>query len=102
MPLAVAAWCIASTSSTTSAKGVALAAISGAFTSGLGYVVWYAALRGLLSTQAAIVQLAVPVLAALGGIIFLGESLTAQFAVSAFTILAGVALAQGRRIARKP
>ncbi|WP_149139374.1 MULTISPECIES: DMT family transporter [Cupriavidus] len=72
--------------------GVALAAASGAVTSGIGYVIWYAALRGLASTTAATVQLSVPVLAALGGIAWLGEPMTARLAVSAVAILGGIAL----------
>ncbi|CAG2156531.1 hypothetical protein LMG19282_05239 [Cupriavidus campinensis] len=72
--------------------GVALAAASGAVTSGIGYVIWYAALRGLASTTAATVQLSVPVQAALGGIAWLGEPMTARLAVSAVAILGGIAL----------
>ena len=49
---------------------------SGAITSGLGYVVWFAALRGLTATRAGIVQLAVPALAAAGGVVFLSERVT--------------------------
>jgi drug/metabolite transporter (DMT)-like permease len=56
-------------------EGAALAAASGAIASGLGYVVWYAALRGLTTTRAAVVQLSVPVVAALGGVLFLAEEI---------------------------
>lgn len=77
--------------------GVALAVASGAVTSGIGYVIWYAALRGLASTTAATVQLSVPVLAALGGIAWLGEPMTARLAVSAVAILGGIALVIVRR-----
>lgn len=77
----------------TSPRGIALAAVSGALTSGLGYVVWYAALRSLSGTRAAIVQLAVPVLAALGGIALLGEPLSLRLALSALLILGGIGLA---------
>jgi drug/metabolite transporter (DMT)-like permease len=73
-------------------RGVVLAVASGAVTSGIGYVIWYAALRGLASTTAATVQLSVPVLAALGGIAWLGEPMTARLAVSAVAILGGIAL----------
>src|SRR5215467_6564228 len=62
--------------------GAIYAVISGAITSGLGYVIWYSALRGLKATSAATVQLSVPVLAALGGIIFLGEPITLRLAFS--------------------
>jgi drug/metabolite transporter (DMT)-like permease len=74
-------------------SGLALAAVSGAITSGLGYAIWYRALRGLTVAQAAIVQLAVPVIAAAGAIIFLHEQATARLAQSGALILGGLALA---------
>ena len=81
-----------------SGRGLLLAAISGAAASGAGYAVWYAALRGLAATTAATVQLAVPVLAAAGGVVFLGERVTARLLLSSAAILGGVALAvAGRR-----
>ena len=76
-----------------SANGVLLACASGAVASGVGYVIWYAALRGLTATRAATVQLSVPVLAALGGVIFLSEAITARLVVSAVLILGGVGVA---------
>ncbi len=72
--------------------GIAYAVVSGAITSGLGYVLWYAALPGLKATSAATVQLSVPVLAAVGGILFLGESVTPRFLVSSLAVLGGIAL----------
>lgn len=72
--------------------GCGLALLSGALTSGLGYVLWYTALPGLKATQAATVQLSVPVLAALGGIVFLGETLTPRLLLAALAILGGIAL----------
>jgi len=74
-------------------RGVLLALCSGAVTSGLGYVAWYAALKHLTGPRAAIVQLSVPVLAAAGGIVFLGETLTSRLVVSAFLVIGGVAMA---------
>ena len=74
-------------------QGVALAAVSGAVTSGLGYVLWYAALRGLTGLQAAVVQISVAPLAALGGIAFLGERLTPRLVVCGLVVLGGIALA---------
>ena len=68
------------------------AVISGAITSGVGYVIWYSALPGLKATSAATVQLSVPVLAAAGGILFLGESITLRFLVSSVAVLSGIAL----------
>jgi drug/metabolite transporter (DMT)-like permease len=81
-------------------RGVGLAAASGALASGLGYAVWYAALRNLTASRAAVVQLSVPVIAAAGGVIFLGERVTLRLAVSAVLILGGVGLAvAGTRLA---
>jgi drug/metabolite transporter (DMT)-like permease len=71
-------------------RGVALAVTSGAVTSGLGYVTWYLALRGLTATRAAIVQLAVPVIAAAGGVAVLAEEPTVRLAVASVLILGGV------------
>ncbi|HEY1991148.1 MAG TPA: DMT family transporter [Gammaproteobacteria bacterium] len=73
--------------------GVTYALVSGVVTSGLGYVVWYAALKGLTATRAAVAQLSVPVLAALGGVLLLGEALTPRLAIASCVILGGVALA---------
>lgn len=79
-------------------SGAMLAASSGALTSGVGYVIWYAALRGLTATRAATVQLAVPVLAAVGGVAFLSEQITARLFIAALMILGGIGLAiLGRR-----
>jgi len=75
------------------ATGALLAVASGALASGMGYAIWYAALRGLTATQAAIVQLSVPPLAALGGVLFLGEVVSARLLVAGATILGGIALA---------
>lgn len=78
-------------------QGMLAAIASGAVASGLGYVLWYAALRGLTATRAAIVQLAVPVLAAAGGVIVLDEAVTLRLALAALAILGGVALAVSTR-----
>ncbi len=72
--------------------GVAYALASGALASGIGYAIWYSALPGLAATTAATVQLSVPVLAALGGILFLGETLTLRLVVTSAAILGGIAL----------
>lgn len=76
-----------------SRKGFLLAALSGALTSGVGYVIWYAALKGLTTTRAAMVQLAVPVLAAAGGVVLLSENISVRLVLSAFTILGGIGIA---------
>ena len=77
--------------------GVAYALASGVLASGLGYVIWYAALGGLNATRAAVVQLSVPVLAALGGVLLLGEDLTQRLVVASIAILGGIALVVASR-----
>jgi drug/metabolite transporter (DMT)-like permease len=72
--------------------GTIYAVISGAITSGLGYVIWYRALPGLKATGAATVQLSVPVLAATGGILLLGEPITLRYVLASIAILGGIAL----------
>ncbi len=73
--------------------GFGLALLSGALASGAGYVVWYAALRGLTAIRAATVQLAVPILAAVGGVLLLGERMSLRLVLSAVLILGGIGLA---------
>lgn len=73
-------------------QGALLATLSGAVTSGLGYVAWYSALRGLTATRAAVLQLAVPVLAAAGGVIFLMEPISPRLLVSSVVVIGGIAL----------
>ena len=75
-----------------SPTGVALAVASGALTSGVGYVVWYAALRGLTALRAATVQLSVPPIAAFGAALFLSEPVTLRLWLASVAILGGVAL----------
>ncbi len=72
--------------------GVWLAVLSGALASGIGYAIWYTALPALKATSAATVQLSVPVIAALGAIAFLGETLTVRLVLASMAILGGVAL----------
>lgn len=76
--------------------GAVLAVTSGALASGCGYVIWYAALRGLTVTRASMVQLSVPVIAAAGGVLFLSESVAWRLVVSGGLILGGVTLAVAR------
>ena len=75
-----------------SPKGVLLATASGALASGLGYTVWYAALKYLPLTRAALVQLAVPVIAATGGVAFVGETITLRLTFASAVILGSIAL----------
>jgi drug/metabolite transporter (DMT)-like permease len=72
--------------------GTWYAFLSGALTSGLGYAVWYTALPSLASTTAATVQLSVPVLAALGGVVLLDEPLTLRLLAASIAIIGGIAL----------
>jgi len=68
------------------------AILSGALASGIGYAIWYKALPGLKATNAATVQLSVPVIAAFGGIVFLGEPISLRLAIATVAILGGIAL----------
>ncbi len=98
LPLACFIWIPFSSGSHVTGMGAWLAATSGALTSGLGYVLWYAALPSLTSTRAAVVQLAVPVLAAGAGVLLLREPATLSLLISSILTLGGVALAiQGTR-----
>lgn len=84
-------------------RGALLAFLSGAVTSGAGYAIWYAALPGLTAVRAGIVQLGVPVLAAGGGALFLGERVTLRLLLASIVILGGVAMAiTGRGIGPVP
>lgn len=73
-----------------SSEGILLAVLSGGITSGIGYTIWYIALGGLSSTQAAVLQLSVPVIAALGGVLFVSEAITIRLSVSAAMVLGGI------------
>ena len=82
------------------ARGALLAVLSGAVASGLGYAVWYTVLPALRATQAATVQLSVPVIAAIGGVLLLGERLSLRLVLCSVAILGGIALvlhARGQR-----
>lgn len=72
--------------------GLIYAVSSGALASGLGYAIWYAALPALKNTTAATVQLSVPVIAAIGGIVFLGEPVSLRLVLASVAILGGIAL----------
>ncbi|WP_281560679.1 DMT family transporter [Thalassomonas sp. RHCl1] len=73
-----------------SRDGILLAVLSGAIASGIGYAVWYIALRGLSVIQAAVVQLLVPIIAALGGVIFANEVISLQLMLSSLMVLGGI------------
>jgi len=80
-----------------SLAGALYAVASGAIASGIGYVIWYAALRGLTATSAATVQLSVPVIAAVGGVMLMSEDVTARLVVASVATLGGVALVLTQR-----
>ena len=73
-----------------SPTGILYAVLSGAIASGIGYAIWYRALTGLTTTQAAVVQLLVPVIAAFGGVVFVSEAVTLRLIVSAILVLGGI------------
>lgn len=93
VPLCIPLLVLPGTGGTMTGYGIALALASGAISSAIGYAIWYRALPGLSTTQAAVVQLTVPVIAALGAVAMLGETLTLRLVVSAIFVIGGVALA---------
>lgn len=76
-----------------SQTGIFLAVLSGAITSGVGYAVWYAALKFHTATRAAILQLSVPALAGIGGVVLLAETVSFRLLLATISILGGIALA---------
>ena len=91
-PVAAALSLVMQDGASLDAAGFWYAVSSGALASGIGYAIWYSALPALKATSAATVQLSVPVIAALGGIVFLGESLTLRLVLASAAILGGIAL----------
>jgi drug/metabolite transporter (DMT)-like permease len=89
-PLLAVAWIADSRHWHATGAGVMIAVLAGTMTTGLGYVVWYTALRRLTATRASIVQIAVPVLAAVGGVAIMGEAVTLRLVLSAAMVLGGV------------
>lgn len=88
--LALTAVCFAQAS--VDAAGIGYALASGVLTSGIGYAIWYAALPSLRATSAATIQLSVPAIAAVGGVVLLGEALSLRLALATCAILGGIAL----------
>jgi drug/metabolite transporter (DMT)-like permease len=82
--------------------GAVYALLSGALASALGYAIWYTALRGLSATGAATVQLSVPMIAALGGVALLGETVSLRLLIAAVAILGGIAVVLGRPAIKLP
>lgn len=96
VPLVAVAWVMVPDEGGLTSTGVVLAILSGAVTSGLGYALWYSILPRLDTVLASVAQLMVPVVAMLGGAVFLGEPLTWRFVASAALILTGVLIAVRR------
>lgn len=90
LPLAILLLAFTIDMTSLSPQGIMLASMSGAITSGLGYTLWYMALREISSVQAAVVQLLVPVIAAFGGVLFVGEIITMRLALSSAIILLSI------------
>jgi drug/metabolite transporter (DMT)-like permease len=101
IPFALATSVVDFNSIRLTSTGIQLALISGAIASGIGYVIWYTALRGLSAMQASLVQLLVPVIAAAGGVVILAETLTLRLLVSAILILGGVSLGVAGHFSRE-
>jgi len=97
VPLAIAASLLFATDFHVTSKGVVLAIASGALASGLGYFIWFAALRGLSAIRAATVQLSVPVIAAFGGVLLLSEDVTFRLVLASAATLGGVAIVLSRK-----
>lgn len=84
-----------------SIKGTVLAILSGAVASGIGYAVWYAALRYHTASRAAFLQLSVPAIAAFGGVVLISETISVRLLIASGMILGGIALSIiGRRAIR--
>ncbi len=92
VPMAAALSVLTFNSNTLNTAGFWYAVSSGALASGIGYAIWYTVVPTLKATSASAVQLSVPVIAALGGIAFLGEPITLRLALTSITILGGIAL----------
>jgi drug/metabolite transporter (DMT)-like permease len=92
VPMALALSLVLISDAQFDAAGYTYAVLSGALASGVGYAIWYTALPFLKSSTAATVQLSVPVIAALGGILFLDEVLTLRLIAASLAILGGIAI----------
>lgn len=99
LPLALLVDVAVAASARISARGLILGIISGAVTSALGYLAWYRALRGLTATQAAVLQLSVPVIAAGAALPLLHEPVSQRLAIAAGAVLGGVGLVLSQRTA---
>ena len=101
LPLVAAVNLVAAGAVHAEPAGLALAAGSGAIASGLGYAIWYLALRRLSAAQAATVQLSVPAIAAFGGAVLLAEPITLRLLFASIAMLGGIAIVLTRRAAKR-
>ncbi|MGA9854662.1 MAG: DMT family transporter [Gammaproteobacteria bacterium] len=92
VPIAIVLSALAFNGISMDASGIGYAVASGALASGLGYAIWYTVLPALKATSAATVQLSVPVIAALGGVLLLGEHISLRLVLASIAILGGIAL----------
>jgi len=92
VPIAIALSALTMNRASLDSAGVMYGVLSGALASGIGYAIWYAVLPALKATNAATVQLSVPVIAAVGGIVFLSEAVTLRLVWASVAILGGIAL----------
>lgn len=97
IPFTIALSLITRSNISLDSTGVGYAVCSGALTSAVGYAIWYTALPGLQAIQAATVQLSVPILTAMGAIIFLNEPMTPRLGIASVAVLGGIALANTQR-----
>ena len=97
VPFAVGLSALFISSAEISARGALLATVSGALASGLGYTVWYAALPRLSAGRAATVQLSVPLVAALGGVLLLSEHITFRLVVASSLTIGGIWMVLAQR-----
>ena len=91
-PMAMVAWWLMGQRIEITWAGLVIAVISGGLGSGVGYIVWYAALKGLSASMAAMLQMLVPLLVAAGGVLFLGEAVGAHVALAGLLILFGLGM----------
>ncbi len=96
-PLALVLWLPFVDVAHADTRGIVLAVVSGALTSGVGYALWYTALRELTAMRAATVQLSVPLMTAVGAVVFLAEPVTWRLMLASVAILGGIALVLARR-----
>lgn len=92
LPLVVILALVTLPNLTITLQGAIFAVLSGSLASALGYTIWYQALRGLQTSEAAVMQLSVPILAAVGGILFVSEPITSQFLIASILVLGGIAV----------